>query len=97
MLVTVLLHVVSGSIAVSAGAVHVLGYDTTSTGATGPWCWISTNTTNPVIWMVVAGKGWEIACYLITMSLYVLLKVYLVNNNMNLKKSVFLFYCLRVY
>lgn len=66
-----------GTIAVSALVNKVLGSDRTNTGGTGPWCWISTNTTNPVTWMVVAGKGWEIACYLITMSLYVLLKVYL--------------------
>ena len=46
---------------------------------TGPWCWVKTDSREQdVFWMIIAGKGWEIACYLITTCLYVLLKVYLV-------------------
>ena len=62
----------------SALAKDVLGSDETRTGGTGPWCWISTNAKNQLMWMLVTGKGFEIACYLITMSLYALLKIHLV-------------------
>lgn len=70
--------IIPASLAASALAKDVLGSDETRTGGTGPWCWISTDADHKVMWMVMAGKGWEIACYLITVSLYVLLKVHLV-------------------
>ena len=72
--------VISGCIVVSALATDVLGSDETRTGGTGPWCWISTSADHQVFWMVITGKGWEIACYLITMSLYALLKIHLVRK-----------------
>lgn len=68
---------IPGCIVVSALATDVLGSDETRTGGTGPWCWISTSADHQVFWMVITGKGWEIACYLITMSLYALLKIHL--------------------
>ena len=67
----------------SALAYDVLGSDEAGTerwSGTGPWCWISTTARYRLFWMLVTGKGWEIACYLITMSSYVLLKIYLVRK-----------------
>ena len=58
----------------------VLGSEKSVTGGTGPWCWISTTADHRLVWMLVTGKCWEIACYLITMSSYVLLKIYLVRT-----------------
>ena len=62
----------------------VFGEDKTTTGGTGPWCWIkidkSSTTNSEVFWMVLTGKGWEIACYIITTSLYIWLKVRLVGT-----------------
>lgn len=69
---------IPGCIVVSALATDVLGSDETKTGGTGPWCWISTGAKNQLMWMLITGKGWEIACYLITMSLYALLKIHLI-------------------
>ena len=66
---------------VAALVVGVLGSDETRTGGTGPWCWISTDADNQLMWMLITGKGWEIACYIITMSLYILLKVHLVRKH----------------
>ena len=66
---------------VAAFFVGVLGSDETITGGTGPWCWISTDADNQLMWMLITGKGWEIACYIITMSLYILLKVHLVRKH----------------
>ena len=66
---------------VAALLVGVLGSDETRTGGTGPWCWISTGAENQLMWMLITGKGWEIACYIITMSLYILLKVHLVRKH----------------
>ena len=57
---------------------HAIGEDTTTTGGTGPWCWIKVPNTDDELWMWLGGKGWEIACYLITTTLYILLKVRLV-------------------
>lgn len=70
--------IIPGCIVVTALAKNVLGSDETKTGGTGPWCWISTNADNQLMWMLLTGKGWEIACYLITMVLYMLLKFHLV-------------------
>ena len=66
---------------VTALANGALGSDKTKTGGTGPWCWISTSADYKIAWMFVTGKAWEIACYLVTTSLYVLLKVYLVRTS----------------
>ena len=60
---------------------QMIGEDRTTTGGTGPWCWIkatASRDTDAELWMWLSGKGWEIACYLITTSLYILLKVRLV-------------------
>ena len=65
------------AIAVSQGA---LGADRTRTAGTGPWCWVDSSVPESRVWMLVTGKGWEILCYLLTSSLYVLLKFYLVCN-----------------
>lgn len=40
---------------------------------TGPWCWVQ-DLRNP--WMWFTGKAWEIICYLLTISFYMLLKFY---------------------
>ncbi|KAH3824048.1 G-protein coupled receptor 157-like isoform X2 [Dreissena polymorpha] len=47
---------------------------------TGPWCWIKWSQSTrkkSLIYMFVAGKGWEILCYLLTASCYVLHKLQL--------------------
>lgn len=62
-------------IAGAALAKGVLGSDETETGGTGPWCWISTDADDHVFWMFFAGKGWELACYLITTFVYVIYKL----------------------
>nr|XP_022338965.1 G-protein coupled receptor 157-like isoform X1 [Crassostrea virginica] len=53
-----------------------------STIASGQWCWIKVNTKNvtssDTCYMILAGKGWELATYLIAGVLYLLFKVYLV-------------------
>ncbi|XP_060573795.1 G-protein coupled receptor 157-like [Ruditapes philippinarum] len=55
----------------------VLGRDKTENVGTGPWCWLKRDTKDYMFWMFLTGKGWEIVCYLLTTSLYVLLKFYL--------------------
>ncbi|CAG2187480.1 GPR157 [Mytilus edulis] len=45
-------------------------------GINGVWCWLSVTSKdqNRILWMLLAGKGWEILTYLITATLYILLK-----------------------
>ncbi|KAK3594988.1 hypothetical protein CHS0354_019917 [Potamilus streckersoni] len=67
---------IPGVIATTAVALKVLGEDNAM--VTASWCWIRSDLEPPVmtsIWMVLAGKGWEILCYLTTMTLYCLLKL----------------------
>ncbi|KAK3594991.1 hypothetical protein CHS0354_019921 [Potamilus streckersoni] len=69
---------IPGAITIIAVALDVLGEDYSI--GTGSWCWIRSDLEPPVmmsIWMILAGKGWEILCYLTTMSLYCLLKLIL--------------------
>ncbi|KAL3861115.1 hypothetical protein ACJMK2_007184 [Sinanodonta woodiana] len=69
---------IPGTITITAVALKVLGEDHSM--VTSSWCWIRSDLEPPVmtsIWMVLAGKGWEIMCYLTTMSLYCLLKLML--------------------
>ena len=63
----------------------VLGEDKTTTGGTGPWCWIKIDNRTPekteVLWMLFEGKFWEILCYLITFGLFVWLKIRMVRTS----------------
>ena len=72
----------AGCIVIVAMTYDVLGGDATPTAATGPWCWIAENAKNGTMWRFVTGKGWEISCYLITTSLYVLLKFHIVSTTL---------------
>ena len=76
--INVQLTIISACIVTVAMAMNVLGGDPTPTGVTGPWCWISETADNEILWRFVSGKGWEIACYLITTMLYLGLKFYAV-------------------
>ncbi|KAK3104830.1 hypothetical protein FSP39_011133 [Pinctada imbricata] len=64
-------------------ATIALKYDVLGEGysvSSGPWCWVRdcpdlyTQTINPVVWMAITGKAWEIATYILTCLLYILLK-----------------------
>ncbi|XP_033764217.1 G-protein coupled receptor 157-like isoform X4 [Pecten maximus] len=59
------------SVALGYGA---LGEDDYS--GSGPWCWINSDVNNRLMWKVVAGKGWEILTYIITLVIYILLKFF---------------------
>lgn len=53
----------------------VLGEDYSA--SSGPWCWIKDCDTiplNPVFWMLITGKAWEIVTYVGTFIIYMLLK-----------------------
>lgn len=66
-----------GVITTVAAAEEVLGEDKQDVGATGPWCWVKPkHEAKYVIWMFVAGKGWEISCYLLSTMLYICMKYY---------------------
>ncbi|KAL3861114.1 hypothetical protein ACJMK2_007183 [Sinanodonta woodiana] len=67
---------IPGAITITAVALNVLGED--HSVGTGSWCWIRSDLEPRVwmlVWMVLSGKGWEILCYVTTMSLYCLLKL----------------------
>lgn len=72
---------------------QVFGVDETLTGATGPWCWVMIDRNSSSIadkknikfWMTLSGKGWEIACYIITTCLYLGLRIHLKNRQKNIK------------
>lgn len=73
---------VPGAIVIAALSKDVLGEDTSKTSdnmtqpvGTGPWCWIK-DAKNNKFWMWFSGKSWEIICYMLTISFYVLLKFY---------------------
>ncbi|XP_045162437.2 G-protein coupled receptor 157-like [Mercenaria mercenaria] len=77
---------IPGIIVVVAGEDKVLGRNenfknitdpSNATVGTGPWCWLKLQHNRYTMWMFLSGKGWEFLCYLITTSLYVLLKFYL--------------------
>ncbi|XP_053378546.1 uncharacterized protein LOC123526746 [Mercenaria mercenaria] len=71
---------IPGIVVGAAGANNVLGRDRTESVGTAPWCWIKRDNNNYALWMFLTGKGWEFLCYLITTTLYVLLKFYLVRE-----------------
>ncbi|KAL3861110.1 hypothetical protein ACJMK2_007182 [Sinanodonta woodiana] len=80
---------IPGAITITALALNVLGEENSI--GTGSWCWIRSDLEPPVmtsIWMVLAGKGWEIMCYLTTMSLYCLLKLILWRRRMSYFSSL---------
>ncbi|XP_071145356.1 G-protein coupled receptor 157-like [Mytilus edulis] len=54
----------------------LLGKNEPMTGINGVWCWLAVTSYDHhgVLWMLLAGKGWEILTYLITAILYLLLK-----------------------
>ncbi|CAC5382258.1 GPR157 [Mytilus coruscus] len=76
----ILLHVVAwgipGIITTVALKIGVLGRSESLQGINGVWCWlaVTSNNQNGILWMLLAGKGWEILTYLITATLYILLK-----------------------
>uniref|UniRef100_K1RDQ1 G-protein coupled receptors family 2 profile 2 domain-containing protein n=2 Tax=Magallana TaxID=2171616 RepID=K1RDQ1_MAGGI len=46
---------------------------------TGPWCWIKGCLHQPKVflWMTLTGKGWEILTYFLTMTFYIIMKIYM--------------------
>lgn len=54
-----------------------LGY--TETADTVGWCWISGSVADEemIVWMVISGKGWEIASYVIVIVFYLMIKVHI--------------------
>ncbi|KAK3601921.1 hypothetical protein CHS0354_001930 [Potamilus streckersoni] len=78
----ILYHVICwgipGLVTLLACMQDALGSDSDTNTVTGTWCWIksSNNThTKTIEWMLVAGKGWEILCYILSLSILVLLKL----------------------
>lgn len=66
-----------GVIAITALATGKLGED--GTYATGSWCWISKEIEPfdvQIQWMYLTGKAWELITYLVTATLYILLKLF---------------------
>lgn len=64
-------------IAITALATRKLGED--GTYATGSWCWISKEIEPfdvQIQWMYLTGKAWELITYLVTATLYILLKLF---------------------
>ncbi|XP_033764215.1 G-protein coupled receptor 157-like isoform X2 [Pecten maximus] len=70
-LIPIFVPVTITSVALGYGA---LGEDDYS--GSGPWCWINSDVNNRLMWKVVAGKGWEILTYIITLVIYILLKFF---------------------
>ncbi|CAC5382255.1 GPR157 [Mytilus coruscus] len=64
------------SITTVALRMGVLGRNESVQGINGVWCWLSVTSNDRlgILWMCLAGKGWEILTYLITATLYILLK-----------------------
>lgn len=49
---------------------------------TGPWCWVKVDQSKPkesLPFMITTGKGWEILCYISTVTLYALVKLQVVS------------------
>nr|XP_022340275.1 G-protein coupled receptor 157-like isoform X2 [Crassostrea virginica] len=74
----ILCHVIGWSfplvIAVTALSFNVLGEGYSS--SSGPWCWIKDCEDiklNPVIWMAITGKFWEVLTYLGIFAMYLVL------------------------
>ena len=44
------------------------------------WCWIDTSREDVLAWQYLSGKGWEVACYVLTVMLYVSVKIHLVRQ-----------------
>ena len=40
----------------------------------GAWCWLNVPKETQLAWGLVAGKGWEVMTYILTLSLYVAMK-----------------------
>ncbi|KAL3887319.1 hypothetical protein ACJMK2_027261 [Sinanodonta woodiana] len=86
----ILYHVICwgipGLITVLAGVNHALGRYSKDDSVTGTWCWINDNISDPVTWMLLAGKGWEIMCYILSISILVLLKLKLYLSRRRLRE-----------
>ncbi|XP_019397179.1 PREDICTED: probable G-protein coupled receptor 157 [Crocodylus porosus] len=59
-------------ITVAAVALKKIGYDASDVSV--GWCWINLEAEDRVLWMLLAGKIWEILAYLILPVLYILIK-----------------------
>ncbi|XP_025047393.1 G-protein coupled receptor 157 isoform X1 [Alligator sinensis] len=59
-------------ITVAAVALKKIGYDASNVSV--GWCWINLEAEDRVLWMLLAGKIWEILAYLILPLLYILIK-----------------------
>ncbi|XP_071143094.1 G-protein coupled receptor 157-like [Mytilus edulis] len=66
---------IPGVITSAALAYGVLGNN--GFALNGVWCWLNKTSKDKygILWMLLTGKGWEILTYLITASLYILLKI----------------------
>lgn len=69
-------HVVSWGlpflITVVAVSLNKIGYDASYVSV--GWCWISIEAHDRILWMLLAGKVWEILAYIILPILYILIK-----------------------
>ncbi|XP_052286382.1 G-protein coupled receptor 157-like isoform X2 [Dreissena polymorpha] len=64
-------------IAIALNAEMLGRNDSDRSVGTGPWCWVNFDKYKfgkSIAYMSMAGKGWELACYLLTATFYVLLK-----------------------
>ncbi|KAL3887314.1 hypothetical protein ACJMK2_027256 [Sinanodonta woodiana] len=76
---------IPGIIIVVAGSENVLG---PSYRVTGMWCFINDNLTSveKTTWILISGKGWEILCYILSLSILVLLKLKLYFSRRRLRE-----------
>ncbi|XP_067423429.1 G-protein coupled receptor 157 isoform X2 [Emydura macquarii macquarii] len=69
-------HVVSWGvplgITVAAVALKKIGYDASNVSV--GWCWINLEAEDRILWMLLAGKLWELLAYLILPVFYILIK-----------------------
>ncbi|KAK3596206.1 hypothetical protein CHS0354_016149 [Potamilus streckersoni] len=76
---------IPGTITSLAGSERVLG---PSYNVTGTWCFIKDNLPpkQNTKWILIAGKGWEILCYILSLSILVLLKLKLYFSRRRLRE-----------
>ncbi|XP_075762742.1 solute carrier family 2, facilitated glucose transporter member 5 isoform X3 [Pelodiscus sinensis] len=69
-------------ITVAAVALKKIGYDASNVSV--GWCWINLEAEDRILWMLLAGKLWELLAYVILPVLYILIKKHISRAKMTL-------------
>lgn len=60
------------AITVAAVALRKIGYDASKVSV--GWCWVDLDAEDRLLWMLLAGKAWEILAYVTLPVLYILIR-----------------------